>query len=70
VCNPIRTRTGSAGGQSWVARARWAATAAWTAPAGLAKAAKNESPSVLTSTPPPAAIASRKMTAAASRTTP
>ena len=64
----MRTRTGNPGGQGWAARARWAATAAPTAATGLAKAAKKESPSVLTSTPSPSLMARRRMAACSSRT--
>jgi hypothetical protein len=45
---------------------RWAATADRTAPTGPAKAAKNELPSVLTSTPPPSRVARRRMAACSS----
>jgi hypothetical protein len=41
----------------------WAATAASTARTGLAKATKKESPSVLTSTPPPLSMACRMIAA-------
>jgi hypothetical protein len=56
------TRRGPSIGHWWAARARWAATAASTALAGLGKATKKESPSVLTSTPP-SSIASRRIAA-------
>ena len=64
----MRTRTGKPSGHGWPARARWAATAAVTAAGGLAKAAKKESPSVLTSTPPASPMARRRIAACSSRT--
>ena len=64
----MRTRTANPSGQGWAARPRWAATAAPTAATGLAKAAKNESPSVLTSTPSRSRMARRRMAACSART--
>jgi hypothetical protein len=46
-----------------VASPRWASTAARIAPTGLGNATKKESPSVLTSTPPPASMAWRTIAA-------
>ena len=68
MCRPIRTRTGYPAGQSWAARPRWAATAASTARTGLLNATKKESPSVLTSTPPPSSTAWRTIAACSSLT--
>ena len=59
VWTPIRTGTLTSGGQPAAASARWASAAARSPPLGLGNAAKNESPSVPTSVPPPAAIAAR-----------
>src|SRR6185369_2393733 len=59
-CMPIRTRSGAtSAGHGSPATASWASTAARAAPAGRSKAAKNASPSVLTTTPPAASMAPR-----------
>ncbi len=51
VCRPMRTRTITLSGQTWVARARCISTAAETASVARAKATKKASPCVSTSWP-------------------